>query len=325
MTDLPVAGDVLFSVCAAEYLSYCTVKGLRADTVTRYEGILRGDLLPALGSLRLSEIGREEIVRLRDSLNAHLSPASINQTRIVLSGVLAHARRSRGYDGPDFSTWFDRARSAPQTTLDVLSPAEVELVADVLARGAYRRVESSALPAERSRMDSQYAALVRTAAYAGLRLSELRELRWKDIDWAGSKIVVRGRYTDLDGINGTKSGKIRTVPMAGRVRDALESLRGRDFCRGPSDLVFCNACSGHLSGDTIYQVWVAASSAAGIRRTRFHDLRHAAGSLWIQRFDLRQVQEWLGHASIQTTSRYLHARSRGDEAQAMDKLLEGAA
>src|ERR1700757_4804834 len=92
----PVSGDVLFSVVAAEYLTYCTAKGLRADTVTRYEGIIRGDLLPTLGSLRLSEIGREQIVPLRDSLSVRLSPARRSPCADATQTSTASTGPSRG-------------------------------------------------------------------------------------------------------------------------------------------------------------------------------------------------------------------------------------
>ena len=54
---------------------------------------------------------------------------------------------------------------------------------------------------------------------------------------------------------------------------------------------------------------------AGLRRLRFHDLRHTFGSLAITRADIVEVQAWMGHADIQTTMRYLHYRDRGQTAE----------
>lgn len=53
---------------------------------------------------------------------------------------------------------------------------------------------------------------------------------------------------------------------------------------------------------------------AGLRELRFHDLRHCFGSLAIDKASIVQVQHWMGHADVQTTMRYLHHKSRGDEA-----------
>lgn len=50
-----------------------------------------------------------------------------------------------------------------------------------------------------------------------------------------------------------------------------------------------------------------AAELAGVRRFTAHHLRHTAAVAWLRGgIDLRQVQAWLGHASIQTTERYLH-------------------
>jgi integrase len=50
----------------------------------------------------------------------------------------------------------------------------------------------------------------------------------------------------------------------------------------------------------------SALKRAGLRPLRFHDLRHTFGTRMIAKADIRRVQEWMGHADIQTTMRYLH-------------------
>jgi integrase len=54
--------------------------------------------------------------------------------------------------------------------------------------------------------------------------------------------------------------------------------------------------------------------AAGIRPLRFHDLRHTFGTRMIAKADIRRVQEWMGHADVQTTMKYLHYVPRPDDA-----------
>jgi integrase len=48
---------------------------------------------------------------------------------------------------------------------------------------------------------------------------------------------------------------------------------------------------------------------------RFHDLRHTFGTRMIAKADIRRVQEWMGHADIQTTVRYLHYAPRSEDAE----------
>ncbi len=57
-----------------------------------------------------------------------------------------------------------------------------------------------------------------------------------------------------------------------------------------------------------------ALERAGLRPLRFHDLRHTFGTRMIAKADIRRVQEWMGHADIQTTMRYLHFAPRDEDA-----------
>jgi len=51
-----------------------------------------------------------------------------------------------------------------------------------------------------------------------------------------------------------------------------------------------------------------------LRPLRFHDLRHTFGTRMIAKADIRRVQEWMGHADVQTTMKYLHYAPRDDDA-----------
>jgi integrase len=59
---------------------------------------------------------------------------------------------------------------------------------------------------------------------------------------------------------------------------------------------------------------------AGLRRIRFHDLRHFFGKQAIRGFDICKVQRWLGHKSIAPTEKYLHYRADVNAAEAMGAL-----
>ena len=59
----------------------------------------------------------------------------------------------------------------------------------------------------------------------------------------------------------------------------------------------------------------SALKRAGLRKLRFHDLRHTFGTRMIGKADIRRVQEWMGHADIQTTMKYLHYAPRAEDAR----------
>jgi hypothetical protein len=69
-----------------------------------------------------------------------------------------------------------------------------------------------------------------------------------------------------------------------------------------------------LDGSALRRRYDRALKAAGLRPLRFHDLRHTFGTRMIARADIRRVQEWMGHADIQTTMKYLHYVPRHDDA-----------
>lgn len=74
---------------------------------------------------------------------------------------------------------------------------------------------------------------------------------------------------------------------------------------------------GYGDGSRVPRRFEAARDRAKLRPLRFHDLRHTFGSLAIDRASPVQVQAWMGHSDLQTTMRYLHYKSRGDEAAAL--------
>jgi integrase len=79
--------------------------------------------------------------------------------------------------------------------------------------------------------------------------------------------------------------------------------------------VFCGETGSHLDGSALRRRYKVALVAAGLRQLRFHDLRHTFGTRMIAKADIRRVQEWMGHADIQTTMRYLHYAPRSEDAR----------
>jgi integrase len=162
--------------------------------------------------------------------------------------------------------------------------------------------------------DDRDAAAYATAAFTGLRMGELRALRWRDVDFPRSVIRVRASYAAGE-VSVPKSGKVRSVPMVDEAAQLLAQLNARPHFTGDDDLVFCEADGSWLNDDRLRRRYEAAMKRAGLRRLRFHDLRHTFGSLAITRADIVEVQAWMGHADIQTTMRYLHYRDRGQAAE----------
>lgn len=151
--------------------------------------------------------------------------------------------------------------------------------------------------------------MVAFAIGTGLRQGEQWSLSWRDVDLTKMEITVR---FGSDGAP-TKSGKIRRVPIFGLALDALTIMwAGANHQRPPANQHVFPALRGDRRQKGEPDAWKSWVAAAGItRNVRWHDLRHTCASSlvagwWGRRWNLYEVKEMLGHASITTTERYAH-------------------
>ena len=72
---------------------------------------------------------------------------------------------------------------------------------------------------------------------------------------------------------------------------------------------------------TVRRRYTRARDAAGLRPLRFHALRHAAGSLVAREAGAHFVQAFLGHSRLSTTERYLHAKSRPQDVETLNRAF----
>jgi integrase len=156
----------------------------------------------------------------------------------------------------------------------------------------------------------------------GLRRGELIALRWRDVDFAGQAIRVRGNYSYGEVVT-PKSGKVRVVPMVPEVAQHLARLGQRELFTRDDDPVFCNDVGDHIDGSALRRRYQSACKRAGLRPLPFHSLRHHFGSVAVNRASLVQVQAWMGHSHIQTTARYLHHRSQASDAALLAEAFAG--
>lgn len=146
--------------------------------------------------------------------------------------------------------------------------------------------------------DPRNRLILRLLYSGGLRVSELSILTWKDLKERGDsgQVTVYG-----------KGRKTRTVLLKQDVWLELVKLRGD---RKSDDPVFQSRKGGHINRHQLWRIVSAAAKRAGIEgKVSPHWLRHAHASHSLDRgAPIHLVQQTLGHESVATTSRYLHAR-----------------
>ena len=166
--------------------------------------------------------------------------------------------------------------------------------------------------------DDDLRPLLLTAIFTGLRSSELRGLRWSDVDLKKNCVTVGQRADRYNVIGPPKSGAARrTVPLPPVVATELKKWKLR--CPKSSlDLAFPAPGGGVLHyknfmSRRFFPMQVKAGvtvetgrdeTGAPILEAKYglHDLRHAAASAWIKQcIDLKRLQSWMGHSSIQVT------------------------
>ena len=294
-----------FAQAAEEWITFVANDRRRErSTVMNYRHILNRRLLPAFGDKRLEDIDVFSAERWRMGLVAEgLSASTINSNRWQAAAIYKRAARVWGVTVNPFAL-LDRQPVRASNDFNILQPDEVLYVAT-------------------KAVDDQDAALFVLAGFTGLRLGELRALRWMDLDFA-SRLVhvrrafVRGRYKS------PKSGKVRSVPMIDQVIAPLDRLSRRDLFTDPDDLVFAGVTGEPVDDSALRRRFVTALAAADLPRVRLHDLRHSYCSMAVRAYRLDEVKAYAGHADIAMTMRYVHFVPAHDAADRLSAVVGAA-
>ena len=203
---------VTFRELATEYLRWLEeIKGAKPSTLRdhrlllaepgaayrRGAGTSRGRVMAALGDRPAGEITTHEIEDLLHSISTTgVAPRTVNKVRQLVCAIFNYGMRPSTYAlAANPAKHADRRAEPQRAVLAFYSPEQVEALAGSFAAGSHRDPSRPALTESeigaRTREDGQDAELIRVAAYAGLRRGELVALHWRDVDFAGRKLVVR--------------------------------------------------------------------------------------------------------------------------------------
>jgi integrase len=291
-------------VAAAWHEHGRTVAGWKPTTIADRDSMIRAHLLPAFGRRALREITRDHVrAWWRDVHSANyrgggrrkpgkLSERNANKALTDLRAIFNWALEEYGLPANP-AAGIRKHREYGLEKPDFYSVKELEALIAAAA-------------------SEQDALMFRVAAFVGLRRGEVVALRWRSIDLDRSLVYVVDNVSGGEDVR-VKDGEGRTVPLAPQVLGALRDWRPRD-AHG-DDRVFPGPLQGRIDPQGLSLRFKAARNAAGLRPLRFHDLRHTFGSLAVDGgASIIQVQSWLGHADVSTTMRYLHSKSREQDA-----------
>lgn len=248
---------------------------LRPQTLHNYQGMLRRQVLPALGTRALAAVTRADVQALHGRLSS--TPTQANRVLALCSSLFQVAEAwGLRTEGSNPAKRVPRFREVPRERH--LSPTELTRLGPVLMRAVPEGLASVFT-----------VALVRLLLLTGARWGEIRTLRWEWMDWQ------RGAARLPESKSGAK-----TLYLPGAALAVLEELG-----RQTSGLVLPGR-TGKPRAHPLRQ-WQRVCAEAEITNLRLHDLRHTFASFGATLgLSLHVVGRLLGHADTHTTQRYAH-------------------
>ena len=283
-------------------------------TCQLYEYICRIHLIPAFGSMPLSQLRSQRIQALYASkLEQGLSPRTVQLLHVCLhkslsvavkTGILIHSPMD-GVDTP----------KVERHEMKTMTEADISLFLNEARKG-------------------EYCSLFFTYLFTGLRRSEGLSLRWSDVDLLGCQLSVNKTMQVMNKTVTFKAPKtsssrrqIALTPSTCVVlrlhREAQDVVRQRTGLPPvtDNDLVFCQYDGSPLLPDSITHAWIKLTRRCGLDGVRLHDARHTHASLMLKGgVSPKVIQEKLGHSSFSTTMNLYAHVSPGMQKEAANRF-----
>lgn len=307
---------ITFAQFAAKWLEDYASVAVKHSTFITYECLLRRHLCPLLGDYELTGITPELVQSLVSRMGRErgLSPKTIRNVLAPLREMFNHAVRW-GYLKENPALYVEKPR-VPDREMDFLTKDEI-------------RTFLENVPARRY-------ALFLTAILTGVRRGELLAMKWANLDWGRKQYYVKESLYRATFVEPKSRNSKRAIDLPDTLVEVLRhhqvAQHAQRLKTGPQyndlGLIFCGEEGKPLDPDNLVKRDLErALRDAGIRRIRFHDLRHTYAALLVaQGENPKYIQNQLGHASIQTTlDRYGHLmpETHQEAARRLEEALFG--
>ena len=319
-THLPDSESITVAEAGQLWLETGDGAGLERTTLDGYRQRVELHIVPLLGAVKLSQLTVPMVRHFEDRLRKNRSPAMVRMVLGALGSILADAQE-RGLVSQNVARGLRvRRLRGKERRADKRQRGKLRVGVDIPAPDEIRNIIAH--------LNGRWRPLLLTAIFTGLRASELRGLRWADVDLKRNEIHVRQRadYYRKMGALKSEAGE-RSIPLAPMLVNTLR--KWKLICpQGELGLAFPNGIGRIESHANIRnRGLIPAQIAAGVtangkaKYPGLHSLRHFYASWCINRrvdggleLPLKMVQARLGHASVQMTADcYGHLFPRGDD------------
>jgi integrase len=303
-------GKMTIAAVLEAWLADNRAEGLERSTIEQRAQYARDYINPHIGSVKVSQLTTPQVNALADKLRdtTQLAPSTRQKVLVSLRTALAFAK-GRGWVAQNVAA--DRKRR----TTDRHTSIKLKAGEHFPTKAELSKIIEAAPP--------RWRAFFIVAIFCGMRASELRGLRWEDVDLDRGLIHVRQR-ADHWGVIGSPKSKAgtRDIPCVPMVTNALKQWKLATAAPG-HELVFCSSTGKpHAMSNVNRLAWKPLLQRTGLPPYNFHSLRHAAASLFIELgWAPKRIQDLLGHSSIvMTMDRYGHLFPANDLAGDLQRL-----
>lgn len=319
-----LSSDMLFADYILEWLEIAKGR-LAIATYSSYLGLIKSFIKPYF---------RKKKLTLRELEARHLQMFYSEQLKKVKANTVIHYH----------AVIHSALKYAVKT--DMLS----QNVADKVDRPKKNDFQPVFLSAEE--MQKMFEALrgtrlelpVLVAAFYGFRRGEVLGLKWDAIDFERGTISVKrtvttvsvdGKHKEIEQQSAKTKSSLRALPLIGSFRDYFMQVKeaqelnnkicGNCYNYQYDGFVFVDEMGERMRAQYFTCAFPKFLEKHGLRRMRFHDLRHSCASLLLANgVPLKHIQEWLGHSDFTTTANiyaHLDYSSKITSAQAMETRL----
>jgi integrase len=312
----PLADAPTLAELAPALIAELERRGRKRSHIRTVKSRLDAHVLPLLGDLTVAELAVEDIRRLIDRMRGRgASAKTIRNTVGVLSSLMRLAQ-DRGLCDRNHVERVALPEVRRDRTLRYLTMPELERALAAAPPEGAPKIEQDWWPVVR--------LLALTAAMTGLRLGELRALRWRDLDMGVLRVRVHRAVVDGRLTTPKSRSSERSVPLASRLVAELDVHHRRAPYNTDDDLVFAHPYTGRPLDDTrLRRRWRAALERADVRPVGLHGLRHTFATTIAASGEasLRTLQEWMGHTEARTTQIYAAYLPSEREQQQLDRAF----
>jgi integrase len=294
---------------------------LERATMETYRLLLDLHVIPLIGGVKISQLTLPMVRAFEDRLRVDRSPMMTRKAVKALGAILADAQERGLATQNVVRSLRTHRRRGKDRRADARLKGKLKVGVDIPSTDEIRTL----IP----HLSGRWRPLLLTAIFTGLRASELRGLRWSDVDLKRGELHVRQRADKFGTIGQPKSeAGERTVPFAPLLINTLREWK-LACPKGDADLVFPNGLGNvERLANIINRGLIPAMIAAGLvtkagraKYSGLHSFRHFYASWCINRradggleLPAKVVQARMGHASITITmDTYGHLFPRGDD------------